>query len=155
MKKYRLLLPLACALLAAPYGWAQIAISNTQTLGFGKFVAGSGGSVAIDANGARTQSGGVLLVPSGSGAAATFNVSDTNPENLNKIYIITLPDNSTVMLTSGSNSMALNNFVSTPSGSGTLTAGTQILSVGATLSVGANQPAGNYSGNFSVTVNYQ
>jgi hypothetical protein len=149
------LLALVCALLAAPGSWAQIAISNTRILAFGKFVAGSGGSVAIDTNGTRTPSGGVLLLTSGGGTAATFNVTDADPANVNKTYIITLPDNGTVLLASGSNSMALNNFVSSPAGSSVLTAGSQILRIGATLSVGANQPTGNYSGNFSVTVNYQ
>lgn len=155
MKKYRLLLALACALVAMPYSWAQLVISNTQALAFGKFVAGSGGTITVGTNGARSRSGGVLLLSSEGGTAATFNITDTNPENANKIYIITLPDTGTVRLASGSNSIALDNFVSNPSGSSMLTGGTQILAVGATLTVGANQPVGSYSGNFSVIVDYQ
>ncbi len=155
MKKYRLLLALACAFLVGPDSRAEIAISNAGGLAFGSFVAGSGGSVSIDTNGARTRSGGVLLLSSGAGAAASFNISDPDSGNLNKTYIITLPANDTVTLASDSNSMAVNDFISNPSGSGVMTTGTQTLTVGATLSVGANQPVGNYSGNFSVTVNYQ
>ena len=147
MKKYRLLLALAC--------WAEIAISNTSGLAFGKFAAGSGGSITVDTNGARTRSGGVVLLSSGAGAAAAFNIGDPDAGNLTKTYIITLPANDTVTLASGSNSMAVNNFISNPSGSAIMSAGTQTLTVGATLSVGADQPVGNYSGNFSVTVNYQ
>jgi hypothetical protein len=155
VKKYRLLLALVCALSAAPYGRAQIAISNTGALAFGKFASGSGGAVTVSTSGARTSSGGVVLLSSGAGAAAGFNISDSDPASLAKTYIITLPANGTVTLASGSNSMPVNDFISDPSGSGIMTAGTQLLIVGATLSVGANQPVGNYSGSFSVTVNYQ
>jgi predicted RecA/RadA family phage recombinase len=155
VKKYRLLLALACALSAAPYGRAQIAISNAGALAFGKFAAGSGGTVTVSTSGARTSSGGVVLLSSGAGAAAAFNISDPDTGNLTKTYIITLPANGTVALASGSNSMAVNDFVSDPSGSSIMVTGTQTLTVGATLSVGANQPVGNYSGSFSVTVNYQ
>jgi hypothetical protein len=53
--------------------------------------------------------------------------------------------------------MTVDNFTSTPTTSGTLSAaGAQTIDVGATLNVGANQAAGTYvSGTpFSVTVNY-
>lgn len=155
MKIYRLLPALACALFAAPHAWSQIAISNTSGLAFGKFSAGAGGTITVDVNGARTRSGGVMLLSSGAGTAAAFGIRDPDAANLNKTYIITLPANGTVTLASGSNTMAVNNFISNPSGTGIMTAGTQPLTVGATLSVGANQPTGNYSGSFSVTVNYQ
>jgi len=58
--------------------------------------------------------------------------------------------------------MTVNTWSSNPSGTGTLTGGTSTLLVGATLNVGASQPAGVYntanaggSGEFTVTVNYQ
>jgi hypothetical protein len=52
--------------------------------------------------------------------------------------------------------MTVNTFTSTPTPTGTLTGGTETLRVGATLNVGASQPAGTYvSGTpFTVTVNY-
>ena len=51
--------------------------------------------------------------------------------------------------------MTATTFTSDPSGTGTLTGGTQTLNVGATLNVAAAQPAGTYvSGAFDVTVNY-
>lgn len=142
--------------MAASVSWAAaIAIVNTQALAFGKFVAGSGGSVTVSPGGVRSASGGVVLVPSGPGAAAQFSVTG----DPSVIYSITLPANGVVSLTSGGNSMALNNFTSTPSAStpstGLLSAGgSQTLSVGATLSVGSNQASGSYSGTFDVTVNY-
>ncbi len=154
MKKYRVrvLAALACALLGASVSWAAvIAISNTQGLAFGKFVAGSAGTVTVSPAGVRSASGGVVLVPSGAGAAAQFSV--TGDPNLT--YAITLPGDGAVSLTSGANSMAVTTFTSSPSPTGTLGAGgTQTLLVGATLSVGSNQATGNYSGAFDVTVNY-
>lgn len=146
---------LALALLATPWCRAQINVSNTRALAFGKFGAGTGGTITVDPNGARSRSGGLFLLVSSAASAASFNVSDVNPANANMSYIITLPDNGTVTLNSGAYTMPLNDFSSTPSGSGMLTAGSQILTVGASLSVSPNQPPGNYSGNFSITLNYQ
>jgi len=51
--------------------------------------------------------------------------------------------------------MTVNTFTSTPSGTGQLSVlGSQALTVGATLVVGASQASGSYSGTFSVTVVY-
>lgn len=133
---------------------AQVALHTTRNLEFGKFVAGAGGTLSVDTNGMRSRSGGVVLLSS-SAASASFNVSDATPANANKVYLITLPGNGTAALTSGANSMTLSNFVSAPSATGMLTGGSQVVLVGATLSVGANQPPGNYSGTFMVTVEYQ
>lgn len=154
MKNYRtrVLVALACASTAASVSWAAaIALSNTQALAFGKFVAGSGGTVTVSPAGGRSASGGVVLVSSGPGAAAQFIVSG----DANATYAISLPGPGEVSLASGSNNMAVNNFTSSPSLTGTLGAGgSQTLSVGATLSVGSNQAPGSYSGAFVVTVNY-
>lgn len=131
---------------------AAISLSNTQALAFGTFVAGSGGSVVIAPSGARSASGGLVLVSSNAGAAAQFSVAG----DPNFTYAITLPSNGTVTLSDGAgNSMNVSNFTSSPSLTGQLSgAGSQQLSVGATLNVGNNQPTGAYSGSFIVTVNY-
>jgi len=52
--------------------------------------------------------------------------------------------------------MTIDAFTSNPSGTGALTAGSQVLTVGATLNVGANQVTGAYTNatGFDVTVNY-
>ena len=154
LKKFRTVIPLAmaCAATATSVSWgAVIAISNTGALGFGKFVARSGGTVVVSATGVRSVSGGVMLVPSGSGAAAQFAVSG----DPNLTYSISLPADGVVALASSTNSMAVNTFTSSPSSTGTLSAGgTQTVSVGATLNVGSNQAIGNYSGSFNVTVDY-
>jgi hypothetical protein len=52
--------------------------------------------------------------------------------------------------------MVVNAFTSTPTGTGALTGGSQDILVGATLNVGAAQPAGTYTNltGLVVTVNY-
>ena len=154
MKKYLLLFTLACALVPAAYSRAaDIAVSNTQALAFGKLVAGSGGSVIIDPNGARSATGGVFLLASGAGTAAQFSV--TGDRKLT--YAVTLPADDVVTLTKagGGSSMAVNSFVSKPTPTGRLSgSGKQTLKVGATLTVGAGQAVGDFSGTFDVIVVY-
>jgi len=63
----------------------------------------------------------------------------------------------TVNITSGSNTMTVNTFTSSPATTGTLSSGgTQDLKVGATLNVSAAQAAGTYTNSTAVpvTVNY-
>jgi hypothetical protein len=133
--------------------WATEAISirNIQSLSFGSFVAGSGGSVTVSANGNRTGSG-VVLVPSSQSRSAQFTVSGESGNT----YTIQLPGNDFVSLTGPGNDMVVNNFTSTPSGAGGNIPqnGSQVLFVGGVLNVASDQVSGQYSGNFSVTVNY-
>lgn len=155
MKPYlpRLLAGAALAALAAPASWAlEMAIQNNQELSFGSFVAGSGGSVTISTSGARSASGGVLLIPSSAGAAAQFTVSG----DANATYTIQLPDNDFVKLSGPGGDMFINEFTGSPSGAaGQLSAGgSQSLSVGGTLSIASGQSPGQYAGSFSVTVDY-
>lgn len=56
-------------------------------------------------------------------------------------------------LSSGGNTMAIGSFTNNSGGS--LSGGTDSFNVGATLTVGASQAAGSYSGTYTVTVNYQ
>ena len=153
MRKLSLLFTLACA-VTAPVIWAgPMGIGNsTQPLAFGSIVAASAGSVTVAVNpSGRTASGGVVLLPSGTWSAASFTVTG----DPSATYAITLPANDLVALTSGANSMAVNNFTSSPGSTGQLGGGgSQTLMVGATLSVANNQATGSYSGSFTVTVNY-
>lgn len=153
MKYY---LPIAAvsllAILMAPSVHAEIAIQNTQSLAFGSFVAGVGGTVAVDTNDMRSANGDVMLIPSSSGQAAKFTVTG----DPNATYTIELPANDFVKLTGPGADMVINDFTSTPSeAGGQLSAGgSQTLSVGAALQVGGGQTAGQYSGSFMVIVNY-
>lgn len=128
-----------------------LAIVKVTDLLFGKLTAGgAGGTITMTPAGVRTAGGGVTLFTQGNiSNAASFTVNGEGTLT----YAITLPP-SDVTLISGSDSMTVNTFSSDPSGTGTLAAGTQTLSVGATLNVAANQPAGNYTGNFNVIVDY-
>lgn len=104
----------------------------------------------MSANGVRSKTGSLSFVAQGgTGSTALFTINSA------LAYTISLPQNGTVFLTNGGNQMALNNFVSNPSGLVAFPAvtGTQILRVGATLSVGNNQASGNYAGSFNVVIN--
>lgn len=132
---------------------SAIAISNTTGLNFGQIApSGVAGTVSISTAGVRTSSGGVTLGNQVSVSACSFDVTGAP----NNTYSITLPADGTITLTSGgSPAMAVDSFVSSPDTTGTLNgAGAQTLLVGATLSVGVNQPNGNYTGMFNVTVAY-
>jgi hypothetical protein len=146
-------LALACVAAVAinAFAAASITVSNPQALAFGKFAAGSGGTVTIGPSGARSHGGSVVLLPSAGGSAAQFGVSGEPSTS----YAITLPANGTVHLASGANSMAVNSFSSSPNAVGQLSlGGSQTLSIGATLNVAGNQPPGNYSGSFNVSIDY-
>lgn len=131
-------------------------ITSTQQLSFGAFAAGSGGTVTITPQGARTATGDVTLMTSGQlslGNSASFEVSGS----ANAAYQITLPaDNQVTLAGSQGGSMTLSSFRSSPSPGGQLSSlGTQTLYIGATLGVGGGQSPGTYSGSFNVTVVFQ
>lgn len=131
-----------------------IAITKTVDMNFGTAAvqAGTGGTIVLTPAGTRTVTGGVTL-PSVTGTvtAASFNVTGEGTST----YSITLPGGP-LTITSGINTMTVSTFTSTPTPTGTLTAGAQTLLVGGTLNVAAAQAPGTYlSGTpFTVTVNY-
>jgi hypothetical protein len=134
---------------------APIAITKTVDMNFGNIaVSTSAGTVVLAPAGTRTNTGGVSFPAStGTVAAASFNVTGEGSYT----YAITLPSgNYTITRVSSSETMTVNTFVSNPSGTGTLTSGSQTLNVGATLNVSGSQVAGEYTNatGFDVTVNY-
>jgi len=130
-----------------------ISLAKTVDMNFGYLATnGAVGTVVLATAGTRTKTGGVTLpVVAGTVTAASFTVTGSGTST----YAITLPSTD-LTITSGENTMIVNAFTSTPSGTGTLTGGTQIILVGATLNVGASQVAGTYlsATPFDVTVNY-
>jgi len=131
-----------------------IAISKTADMNFGNIAvsASSGGTVILAPAGTRTTTGNVSLpATTGSPAAASFTVTGQGSYT----YAITLP--TTATLTDGaSHTMTVGTFTSNPSSTGTLSSGTQTLTVGATLTVAAGQAVATYttSSPFTVTVGY-
>ena len=131
-----------------------IAITKTTDMNFGNIaVNASGGTVVLTPAGGRsTTSGCTLPAATGTVTAASFTVTGEGTST----YVISLPANHTITRVSGTETMIVDVFASTPSGTGALTGGTQTLLVGATLNVGVSQVPGSYTNvaGFTVTVNY-
>ncbi len=134
---------------------AAITITNTADLAFGQIVAGgTAGTVEMDTSAVRVPTGGVTLANGTAHSSAAFHVTGNGSDT----YSVTLPPDSTIELSDGAstpNTMAVDGFSSSPSGAGlVLSSGAQNFTVGAILTVGASQVAGNYTGTFPVTVTY-
>ena len=137
----------------------QVVLSNTRSLDFGRFVAGSGGTIILSPSGLRSRTGGVVLLNSPNAGQAAFSASRATLDPGRSApgaaaVIISVPANGVTHLSSGANSMAVGDFV-TPDAQLAVGNGGATLAVGATLVVAPNQPPGNYSGSFSIIVNHQ
>jgi hypothetical protein len=109
-----------------------------------------------------TQADGVLVAPDGSKecgqaltclsddhTAAAFQVSGADGFS----YTIDLP-NEAIIRNANGDDMKIENFAGSK-GNGTLANGQDDFTVGGYLNVAANQPEGDYTGTFVVTVEYQ
>lgn len=138
----------ASATIVGPIG-----IANTTGMNFGNVAVSTvAGTVVMTPGGGRSVTGGCTLpATTGTVSAAVFNVTGADGYT----YAITLPS-ADVTITDGTNNMIVNTFTSNPSGTGTLTGGSETLTVGATLNVNGSQVAGTYTTAtpFTVTVNY-
>lgn len=136
-----------------------IAITKAADLSFGKFAPGAGGTVTVSTSGARTASGVILSSIGSSPTAARFNV--TGDAGATYSISISAPANISDGATTPT-TMALSTFSDLTGGgattgnvaSGTLTGGAQTIYIGGTLTVGATQKAAAYTGNITVTVEY-
>lgn len=163
VRHYRFPRPAGTKVLAALAGLSaiagvhaqQIVLNNTRGLDFGRFVAGTGGTITVSPAGVRSRTGGVVLLNSPSTGQAGFTVGRSSNGGSNKAVVISVPANGSIYLSSGANSMAINNFVNNPTNILSVPTGGTTLSIGATLTVAPNQPAGTYSGSFPMTVNFQ
>lgn len=160
-----ILLTMALLALLVPAGaWAQatdtgdisvtiqnqaITLTNDTTLQFGTVLPfGRPGTVTVPPSGAPTSSNVFVSVP---GSSAAWSVTGVP----NSPYAITLPS-SPVLVSSAAGTMNVDTFTRTGGSSQIFldAAGQSSFNVGATLHVGANQPAGVYTGVYSVTVAY-
>ncbi|MEY4502405.1 MAG: hypothetical protein RIS52_2295 [Pseudomonadota bacterium] len=157
--------------LAQTAGQANVTVLSGATiikqsdLVFGNLIAGpTAGSVTISTAGARTVTGGTLA------SGGVFNAAEFAGSGARNQQVIISFGAPTIVLTraGGLQTMTVSSFTINPVvGSGltqlgasgrhriNATTGLFTFSVGAKLAVGANQTGGNYSGTFTVTVNYQ
>jgi hypothetical protein len=138
---------------------APISIDKDIDLNFGNLaVGGLGGVVTLapDVLATRTQVGGVTFpAVTGPFTAAIFTVGGL----MDQTYSIAIsPASLLITRQSGTETMLVNNFTSTPSPTGQLNgSGAETIYVGADLTVAALQAAGVYvsgANDFTVTVNY-
>jgi hypothetical protein len=134
---------------------APISILKVTDMSFGNVAVSStlGTAVLLPAS-TRTKTGGVTLPgTTGTVTAASFTIGGDS----NYTFVITLPTTDfTITKATTNETMIVNAFNSTPSGTGTLVTGAATVLVGATLNVGGAQVAGIYANaaGFPVTVNY-
>lgn len=130
---------------------------KTDDLDFGSLTVGpTGGTVTIDpVNNARSRTGGVTLVGTDA-QRAIFQGSGG-------LLLITVSGSTSVTLTraGGGGSMTASLVRAVNNGGGIVLlgstlfpSGVQTYYIGGTLNVPANQPPGDYSGTFTLTVNY-
>lgn len=133
-----------------------ITLTQDQGLSFGSLVPfGSPGTLTVTFSGAVLDNG-VAATSTVAASPGSWSVTGT-PDGE---YAITLPENGTVTVTDGlGNSMAINNFRVgnfTSDTNRTLdSTGADTFTVGAAVSVGANQAPGDYSGTYDVTVAFR
>ena len=130
-----------------------LAVTSTSDLSFGTFAAGNAaGTLTMTATGNRTATGGVTLVAAAPGSNATVNLAGTPGTS----FSVSLPSTVQLSAATGSATMTLGSFSTTlTGGQGSLnTSGSGSFGDGGTLTVNANQAIGTYSGNFTVTLNY-
>lgn len=140
----------------------KLSFIKVNDMTFGKIVAGpTAGTIVLSPFNVRTTTGGVRLA-AGASQPAVFSGFGSLNQNLT----IKVSSNTVVLQRAGgSQTMTMDTFVigSSPTAILTTTPTTfRIASangqfqfpLGATLRVGANQAAGTYTGNFSVTLNY-
>ncbi|MBB3981709.1 hypothetical protein GGR44_001356 [Sphingobium fontiphilum] len=125
-----------------------ITVAKSSDLNFGKVLASSTAStVAIAESGTRTCGSGLSCY--GTTTAGAFNVTGSTGETVSVAI-----DNPTITLSDGgANAMTV--ALNTSTSSMTLAGGTGSFKIAGTLNVGANQAAGTYAGQYSVSVNYQ
>lgn len=125
----------------------QITLTNTSDLQYATVISGATAStVAVSTSGAATC--GTGLTCTGTTTAANFNIAGTTGA------VVVVGGDANVTL-NGSLGGTMTSTLTYSASTVTLAASAGSFQVGGTLSVGANQTAGDYSGTFNVTANYQ
>lgn len=124
-----------------------LTLTATRSLDFGQVAVNGAGTLDVTSTGSTCSA---LLVCTGTATTATFDVTGS----AGSAYGATVPAGS-ITLTSGADTMTVDNFAAAYPAGTTLVGGASSFEVGGRLNVGASQPAGVYSGTFSVSVEYQ
>lgn len=125
----------------------QITLTNTRDLDYATVISGATAStVAVSTAGAATCGAG--LTCTGTTTSANFDIAGTNGA------VVVVGGDSSVTL-NGSLGGTMTSSLTYSAATVTLGATGGSFQVGGTLSVGANQTAGDYAGTFNVTANYQ
>lgn len=139
---------------------AGLSITNTLALGFGDmFASTAGGTVVVSPAGGLATTG--IVHAGGTVSAASFNVIQTQGQP--RFYVV-IP--SSITISNGSDTMLVDDFTTNvanpalcvttggpaPGPRGQCEKAPFVLNVGATLHVGGEQPLGDYTGTFDVTV---
>lgn len=129
----------------------QITLTNTSDLEFATVISGATAST-VDVSTAGAVTCGAGLTCTGTATAANFDIQGTN----NAVVLVGGDSSVTLNGSLGGTMTASLDYSAT---SVTLTAGPGTtggsFQVGGTLSVGANQASGDYTGTFNVTADYQ
>ncbi|HHV04041.1 MAG: DUF4402 domain-containing protein [Bacteroidales bacterium] len=134
-----------------------ISISNSQGLHFGDIVSQTNAfTVTMSAAGGRSDASGLSgdqspLLSTNTGNQAVFTITGEADYE----FSVLLPT-SIELTATGATPMDVDNFtMNLDESDNTLTGGSVVLNVGATLHVNAVQQAGAYTGSFNVTVAYE
>jgi len=135
-----------------------ISLYKMGDLSFGQIIPATiAGSVTIHPTYGRSMSG-VTVLPASFSSAALFKVTGKP----NTHYVISLPVSASISTTGGA-AMIIDHFIAVPDsdilgsppyaslGAG----GYDMLRIGATLHIGANQVSGEYNGTFDIVVSYE
>jgi len=131
-----------------------ISVAETRVLNFGKFVASSGGTVVLTNVDVTVPSGTSVRVNPSTAASGKFTVTGDGGASYTftaaSSTTLTGTDTTTMAVTGITPSVTTGGLLDGTTGS----AGTQIVYVGATVTQGASNGAGLYSGTYAVTVDY-
>jgi Mat/Ecp fimbriae major subunit len=127
-----------------------ITVTQNQAMNFGDiFQTGGAGTVVMTSTGAISGTGFTFY-----GATAPGQFTAVGSAGAPAVISFSTGDT----LTSGANTIAMGSYTTSVASPttfpGTTGSGSLVFTVGATLTIGATQATGNYTGNYTVTVNY-
>jgi len=131
-----------------------ITLSLVNTMNFGSIAVSpaKGGTVILSPFGARTATGGVIVLHKETAGAANFTLSGM----ADYTFSITLPAYA-ILTDNAHHAILMNAFTCSPASTGTLSPiGTQTISIGATIIIAAAQAPNSYTNSteIPVTINY-